>query len=92
MLFTKFKVINVIDGVSFKVAPKWFQYNRTGEIVRLAGYSAPAMNEAGGIVARSRLQSLIDGKSVRIEGRNVDISGVLEADVFLEDRNITNSL
>ena len=92
MLFTKYKVVDVIDGVSFKVAPKWFQYNRTGDVVRLSGHKAPAMNEPGGMVARSRLQSLINGKSVRLEAKNVDMSGVLEADVYLEDRNIANSL
>ena len=92
MLFTKYKVVEVIDGVSFKVAPKWFQYNRTGDVVRLSGHKAPAMNEPGGMVARSRLQSLINGKSVRLEAKNVDMSGVLEADVYLEDRNIANSL
>ena len=66
--------------------------SRTGDVVRLLGVKAPAMNEPGGMVARSRLQSLINGKSVRLEGRNVDMNGILEAEVYLEDRNIANSL
>ena len=92
MIFNQFKVIEIIDGCSFKVNPKWMRYNRSDNKVKIADFKAPAMNEPGGLVAKSRLQSLIMGKNVSLDPKDVDRDGFLIADVVVEGRSIAHQL
>ena len=84
-----FRVTSVIDGDTFDVQPGWRTDGRSGHRVRIASFDAPELHARGGQAARSRLETLIGGKSVELYTKAIDRYGRLVADVRLNRIDIT---
>ena len=86
-----FKVREVFDGDSFRVAPKWQWKEKSGDGVRLADFNAPEKGETGWQAAKDRLTNLILEKSVELKNvRTIDVYGRLVCDVFIGGNNVVN--
>lgn len=55
-----FKVIEVIDGDTFRVSPRWRWHNKSGDLVRPVGYDVPEKGQIGYNAARQKLTNLIE--------------------------------
>lgn len=66
-----FKVIDVIDGDTFKVEGGWKSGDTTGDVVRPTGYNTPEKGQPGYEAATKKLRDLILGKTVYL-GRAVN--------------------
>ncbi len=78
------KVTRVIDGDTFEVATKIGDTNR----VRIAGYSAPELDERGGKRAAKELKSLIEGETVSLIPRARSYGRVV-AEVRLDRKKVS---
>ena len=88
---SEFKVSEVIDGDTFKVANGWKWNNNTGDTVRPTGYDTPEKNEIGYEDAKERLTRLILDKTVDIKDvKTIDNYGRLVADVYYNGKNIAD--
>jgi endonuclease YncB( thermonuclease family) len=63
----KRKVIRIIDGDTFEVAPGWEWEGLTGSVVRPVGYDTPEWGEPGYREARDKLKRLILNKEVELK-------------------------
>lgn len=61
------KVIEVIDGDTFRVSPKWKFKGRKGNVVRPTGYDTPEKGRRGYQEAKKKLKKLILGKKVELK-------------------------
>lgn len=86
----QFKVINIIDGDTFDVAPGWSWNNQTGSRVRPVGYDAPEMNTTAGKAAKGKLERLALGKTVQLGSAYRIDRGRLVCEVFLNGNNLKN--
>ena len=85
-----FRVLRVIDGDTFVV-----RYDGENTSVRLYGYNAPELREAGGLEAAEALRKLIDDKDVRLvfcARKRRDNFGRLLARVYLDNVDIIKKL
>jgi endonuclease YncB( thermonuclease family) len=83
-----FNVIQIIDGDTFDVSPKWRWNGQTGSRVRPAGYDAPEMRIYAGQIAKDKLSRLILGQNVQLgSGHRVD-RGRLVCEVYFQGRNL----
>lgn len=80
----KRKVIRIIDGDTFEVATKIGDTNR----VRIAGYSAPELNENGGKKAAKELKNLIEGETVSLIPKARSYGRVV-ADVRIDRKKVS---
>jgi len=63
----KRKVIRIVDGDTFEVAPDWKWEGLTGSIVRPIGYDTPEVGEPGYSEATNKLKRLILNKEVELK-------------------------
>lgn len=56
--------------------------------VRLTNVYAPELNQAGGAAAKRRLQSLVQGREVRLRAHGHDRYGRVLAEAFVDGRRI----
>lgn len=87
-----FTVTQVIDGDTLAVKPNWSWEDESGSRVRLAGVNAPELNEYGGPAAKRRLSDLVLNATVELKNAKTFSYGRLVCDVFLNGRNVANSL
>jgi len=86
----EFRVVDVIDGDTFDVSPKWKWSGQTGSRVRPTRYNASEIYEPGGHQAKSTLARLILGKIVDLrEAHRVD-RGRLVCDVYYNGRHLAD--
>ena len=85
-----FKVIEIIDGDTFKVSPGWEWNNQRGSVVRANGYDTPEEGEMGYQTAKNRLTELILGKEVDLENAIRITYGRLLCDVYYNEKNIAD--
>ena len=83
-----FKVIEIVDGDTFRVAPRWKSGQYTGDIVRPTGFDTPEIGEPGYENAKQQLAALILGKQVEL-GRAVNFDhGRIVCDVLVNGVNL----
>jgi len=61
------KVIEVIDGDTFRVSPPWKWNHQKGDTVRPTGYDTPEKGRRGYQTAKKKLKKLILGKKVELK-------------------------
>lgn len=84
-----FEVIDIIDGGTFKVKPKWKWNEKEGDSVKAKGYNSPIQGEAANIFATNKLKSLILNQLVELKTPAIiDDEGKVYCDVFLNGVNI----
>jgi endonuclease YncB( thermonuclease family) len=86
-----FKVVEVIDGDTFKVSPGWEWQGNTGDTVRVHGYNAPEEGEPGYDSAKSKLKGMLLGKEVELKTPVNFSHGRLVCQVLLEGKNVADS-
>ena len=85
-----FRVVNVVDGDTFDVTPKWKWNNITGHRIRPTGYDAPEINTTQGQLAKYQLAALIMGKQVKLGSAYKVDRGRLVCDVFYRGRSLAD--
>ncbi len=55
----QFKVVEVIDGGTFKVSPSWQLSTYTGDTVTASGYNPPSNKEPGFTLMKKKLEDLV---------------------------------
>lgn len=75
--------IHTIDGDTLRMG---------SERIRLRGIDTPELNEPGGQAARQRLEQLLQEGPIRIVPHGQDIYGRTVADVFVNGRNVAETL
>ncbi len=75
--------VHVVDGDTFRYGT---------ERVRLRGIDTPELDEPNGQAARLRLEELLHSGQVHIVPHGRDVYDRLVADVFVDDRNVTDIL
>ncbi len=75
--------IQVIDGDTFRYG---------NERIRVRGVNASELLEPGGLEASIRLENLLTQGEVRIISRGRDVYDRLVADVFVDGRNVAETL
>jgi endonuclease YncB( thermonuclease family) len=83
-----FAVIQVIDGDTFEVSPRWTWGGKEGDRVRPAGYDAPEVGDLAGAAAKHRLRNLLEGKRVQLTNPHTNSYGRLVCDVLLDGKNL----
>jgi len=79
------KVVKILDGDTITVV-----HDDTEDVIRLNGIDCPEKNQAYGKKAKEFTSSLVNGKTVTAEEKEVDRDGRIIADVLLEDGTILN--
>lgn len=87
-----FRVVRVIDGDTFKVAPDWSTRGEAGDKVRIANLDAPELPSVAGFGAKHRLEALLRGQIVNLYAQTVDDYGRLVAEVFLNGQDVLYQL
>jgi len=85
-----FKVVEIIDGDTFKVSPKWKWNNQPGNIIRPNGYDTPEKGEPGYQEATQRLRDLIFQKQVELKNAIRITYGRLLCDVYVNGKNLAD--
>lgn len=85
-----FSVIEIIDGDTFKVFPKWKWNNDEGDLVRPTGYNTPELGKPGFNQNKERLANLLLGKTVQLSNPIKLTFGRLLCDVALSNRNLAS--
>lgn len=75
--------VRVVDGDTIR---------RGGERIRLRGIDTPEMSELDGPAAKRRLEELLRNGPIRIVPHGRDVYNRLLADVFVNDRNVAETL
>jgi endonuclease YncB( thermonuclease family) len=75
--------VRAVDGDTIRVG---------GERIRLRGIDTPEMSELDGPAAKRRLEELLRNGPVRIVPHGRDVYNRLLADVFVNDRNVAETL
>ncbi len=86
----KTKVIEIIDGDTFRVSPEWKWDDKTGDTVRPKGYNTPEKGEEGYEEAKEELINLIDGETVELKNATNISYGRLVCDVYYNGNNIAD--
>jgi len=88
---SEFTVNEVIDGDTFKVEGRWKWNQRSGDIVRAAGYNTPEIGDLGYEEAKEKLKKLILNNKVEIKNtQTIDDWGRLVADVYYKGKNLAD--
>lgn len=85
-----FKVIEVIDGDTFRVSPNWKWNDEKGDIVRPNGYNTPEKGEVGYESTKNKLERLILGKNVELKNVIKLTYGRLLCDVYIGGENLAS--
>lgn len=81
-------VIDVIDGHTFRISPKWKFLDETGNTIKANGYIAPEPGDPRYLEAKEKLERLILDKEVILSNRKSITDGRLHCDVFIGGRNL----
>jgi len=84
------KVVEVIDGDTFRVSPQWKWKEESGDRIRPTGYDVPEEGQPGHDEAREKLKRIVSDKEVELKNP-VDIDrGRLVCDVFVDGKNLAS--
>ncbi len=84
----KAKVIEVIDGDTFKISPRWEWNGQKGDLVRPTGYDTPEKGSPKYIQLTNKLKALILGKLIELKtGYKID-RGRLVCDVYFNGKHL----
>ena len=61
-----YKVTKIIDGDTFEVTPMWHCKDKTGSVIRAAGYDTPERGQAGYGEAKEKLTRLLLNEEVEL--------------------------
>lgn len=85
-----FKVVEIIDGDTFKVSPAWKWKNKKGNKIRPTGYNTPEQNKPGYQAAKEKLMNLILDKDVELKNAIKLTYDRLLCDVYIEGKNVAS--
>jgi len=77
-------VVDVMDGVTFRIMQTWSWQDHRGNGVRALGYNPPRLDQPGGQAAKMRLARLILGQQVTSGEPIGVIDGLLVCPVYYE--------
>ena len=83
-------VIEVIDGDTFRVSPRWKWNDKTGDKVRPTGYNTPEEGEEGYEEAKEKLRNLIEGETVELKNAVKVSYDRLLCDVYYNGKNLAD--
>ena len=86
------KVLEVIDGISLMIAPKWEQNDMEGFILILEGVSTPARDEKGGIAAKEAHTKICQGKNISFTGNKIDPHRRLVAEIEINGVSVNETM
>ena len=86
------KVLEVIDGKSLMIGPKWEHNDMAGFILILKNVNTPARGESGGTEARDAHEKICTGKNIRYEGDEIDIHRRLIAEVSIKGVSVNETM
>lgn len=86
------KVLEVIDGKSLMIGPKWEHNEMAGFILILKNVKTPARGEEGGAEARNAHEKICSGKNVSYEGDGIDIHRRLIAEVSIKGVSVNETM
>lgn len=84
----KAKIIQVIDGDTFKITPKWKAFNKTGSFIRPTGYNTPERGKVGFIETRSKATKLLLNKKIEIKNPIKMDRARLLCDVYFKGKEL----
>lgn len=88
-----FRVIEVLEGNTFKVFPNWSWHKESGNIVKVYDYDTPEKGEVGYEKAKKRLKNLILNEKVEIKNpQDIDKRKRLIADIYYRGKNLIHYL
>jgi endonuclease YncB( thermonuclease family) len=87
----QFKVVEVIDGGTFKVSPSWQLSTYKGDTVTASGYNPPSDNEPGFALMKKKLEDLVLNKKVELKEPMRITNGRLICKVFFQDKDMADS-
>ena len=88
-----FKVVEVIDGNTFRIYPGWKIRGKEGDIVGINGCNAPKQGQLGCQAAKEKLEKLILDNHIELK-KPVKITygkfpyGRLLSDVYLDEESL----
>ena len=86
------KVLEVIDGKSLMIAPKWQQNKMEGFILILDGVSTPARDEKGGLDAKEAHTKICQGKNISFTGDKIDPHRRLVAEIEINGVSVNETM
>ena len=86
------KVLEVIDGKSLMIAPKWVQNKMEGFILILEGVSTPARDEKGGIEAKEAHTKICQGRNISFTGNKIDLHRRLVAEIEINGVSVNETM
>ena len=86
------KVLEVIDGKSLMISPKWEQGRMEGFILVLDGVSTPARDEKGGIEAKEAHTKICKGKNISFIGDKIDPHRRLVAEIEIKGVSVNETM
>jgi len=88
-----FRVIEILEGDTFKVFPNWSWHKESGNIVKIYDYESPEKGESRYEIAKKRLKNLIQNKKVEIKDpKDIDKNKILIADIYYKGKNLIHYL
>lgn len=85
-----FKVIEVIDGDTFRVSPNWKWNGEVGNKIRPIGYNTPEEGSPDYQSAKDKLKKLIHGEEVELKNVVKFTFDRLLCDVYYNGKNLAN--
>ena len=86
------KVLEVIDGKSIMISPKWERNDMAGFILILKNVETPARGETGGIEAREAHEKICTGKNISYSGDEIDMHRRLIAEVTIKGVSVNETM
>jgi len=86
------KVLEVIDGKSLMIGPKWEHNNMAGFILILKDVETPARGESGGTEAHDAHDKICTGKNISYTGEKIDMHRRLVAEVSIKGVSVNETM
>ena len=86
------KVLEVIDGKSIMIGPKWEHNEMAGFILILKNVQTPARGEEGGAEARNAHEKICSEKNISYEGDGIDMHRRLIAEVSIKGVSVNETM
>lgn len=86
------KVLEVIDGKSLMIGPKWDHNDMAGFILILKNVETPARGEAGSSEAHVAHEKICTGKNISYEGDGIDMHRRLIAEVSIKGVSVNETM
>lgn len=87
-----FRIIEIIDGNTFKVEPRWMWNGKEGGIVKSNGYDAPAAGQPEYDELLAELKRLLSKKEIELRNPKRISFGQVLCDVFVDGKSLSEHL